>query len=292
MAEEIGLIGIGLVGTALAENLLRGGYHVAGYDVNPERRDALDRMGGSICSNAAEVACRVRRVFLSLWNTDTVCQVVEGSGGILEGSDIPEIVIDTTTGDPDKTAELARRLAPKRVDLLDATLSGSSEQIRRRKAVFMVGGEASVFESCADLFDACAERSFYLGPSGSGSKAKLANNLILGLNRLVLAEGLEFGRALGLDAAVFLDLCKASPAYSCAMDVKGEKMVRGDFRPQSRIRQHLKDLEIMLEYAEKSGAALNLGQVHLDLLKRAVASGDGDQDTSAVIRHLGSTAKG
>ena len=178
------------------------------------------------------------------------------------------------------------------MNLLDATLSGSSEQIRRRKAVFMVGGEASAFKSCADLFDACAERSFYLGPSGSGSKAKLANNLILGLNRLVLAEGLEFGRALGLDAAAFLDLCKASPAYSCAMDVKGEKMVKGDFRPQSRIRQHLKDLEIMLEYADKSGATLTLGEVHLKLLEKAVASGDGDLDTSAVIRHLGPTVKG
>lgn len=292
MNDKVGLIGIGLVGTALAENLLGRGFQVIGYDVKPDRCEALVRMGGEAVDRASEAASRTGRLFLSLWNTDTVCRIAEGPGGILEASPKPQCLIDTTTGDPDQTVALAARLASKGLPLLDATLSGSSEQVRMREAVFMVGGERSAFNSCRDLFDACAQQTFYLGPSGSGSKAKLANNLILGLNRLALAEGLAFARALGLDAAAFLELCKASPAFFCAMDVKGEKMVAGDFRPQSRIRQHLKDLEIMLTYAHKSQANLPLAAVHRRLLERAVERGDGDLDTSAVIRHLGSQEEG
>jgi len=181
---------------------------------------------------------------------------------------------------------LAERLAQRDITMLDATISGSSRQVRDRVAVFMVGGDKAAFEKCHDIFAALSEKAFYVGPSGHGAKAKLAGNLILGLNRLALAEGLVFAEKLGLDPPAFLELLKATPAYSAIMDIKGEKMLKGDFTAQARIRQHHKDVSLILKYAEKAGQELPLSKVHLDVLDKAIAAGDADLDNAAVIKEL------
>jgi 3-hydroxyisobutyrate dehydrogenase-like beta-hydroxyacid dehydrogenase len=284
--EPIGLVGIGLVGTALAEHLLARGYGVVGFDIDPSRRAFLESLGGNAVDGPLEVARRCRRVFLSLMTTDIVREVVEGANGLLRADPAPEFIIDTTTGTPEETVELADRLSALGVRYLDATISGSSQQIRDREGVFMVGGEKAVFDACADLFAAVSERFVHVGASGAGSKAKLASNLILGLNRLVLAEGLVFAERLGLELEPFLHLLKMSPAYSVAMDVKGEKMLAGDFEPQSRVSQHQKDVSIILEYALKTGQELPLSKVHLEVLDKLIEDGRGDLDNCAVIEEI------
>ena len=218
--------------------------------------------------------------------TDIVREVTEGPGGLLEADPAPEYVLDTTTGDPEETAALAGRLAARGVAFLDATISGSSRQIADREAVFMVGGRKEAYDTCGDLLRAVTAKAFHLGPSGSGSAAKLASNLVLGLNRLVLAEGLVFAEGLGLELEPFLRLLKASPAYSAAMDVKGEKMLRGEYAPQSRLSQHHKDVSLILKYAERSGQDLPLSRKHLEILERSIEAGRGGLDTSAVIEEI------
>jgi len=284
--ETIGLVGIGLVGTALADHLLARGFGVVGFDVAPTRCEQLERLGGRAVGGPAEVAAGAERVVLSLMTTEIVREVVEGPGGLLESDPPPKFVIDTTTGDPDQTAALAERLARCGVMFLDATISGSSQQIRDRQAVFMVGGDRAAFDACADLLAALADSVFYVGPAGAGSKAKLASNLILGLNRLALAEGLVFAQRLGLELESFLELLKASPAYSVAMDVKGRKMLTGDFAPVSRIAQHRKDVAMILAYGRKLGQALPLSRVHLEILDSSIEAGDGELDTAAVISEI------
>ena len=284
--KSVGLVGVGLVGGVLAKGLLSAGLHVRGYDLAPDRRDYLQRLGGVVVANAAAAADGVDCVLLSLPDGDVVQQVVEGPGGVVEAGRWPSYIIDTTTGDPNGTAALAGRLARQGIALLDATISGSSKQVSERKAVFMVGGERAALEVCLTVLHIFSDRVFYLGPSGSGSKAKLATNLVLGLNRLVLAEGLVFAEELGLDLVAFLDVLKAGPAYSVAVDVKGEKMLRADFTPDSRIRQHHKDVSLILNYAAASGQDLPLSRVHLDILARTMAAGEGDLDTCAVIKEI------
>ncbi len=282
--EVIGLIGLGLVGTALSEHLITGGYEVVGYDIDPERCQALVERGGCVLNCPASIAENADSIFLSLLTTDDVCKVIEGEGGILQASSPPRIIIDTTTGTPDETMALAERLQKQGVQYLDATISGSSQQIRDREALFMVGGVDQAYVDCGDLFAAVSNKFMRVGPSGSGSKAKLASNHILGLNRLVLAEGLVFAEQLGLELKPFLQLLKQSPAYSVAMDVKGDKMIEGDFSPQARIRQHNKDLAIILKCAKTAGQDLPLAQLHHDILEKLIANGDGDLDCSAVIK--------
>ena len=286
MKDKIGLVGLGLVGTAIAERLLAGDFEVIGFDIDSARCQHFKQLGGKAASSSAEVAQAAKRVVLSLPDTDIVRQVVEGPAGILEAKTPPKYIIDTTTGDPDETVALAQRLAQHEIYLLDSTISGSSRQVRDKEAVFMVGGDKAAFETCMDIFQTLTEKVFYLGPSGNGSKAKLASNLILGLNRVALAEGLVFANKLGLEPETFLELLKATPAYSAVMDTKGKKMLNDDFAAESRIRQHHKDVSLILKYAEKAGQELPLSRVHLDALKKAIEAGDGDLDNAAIIREI------
>ena len=286
MKEQIGLIGIGLVGTALAKNLLGNGFSVVGYDIDPARCAALEQIGGISVSTPMEIAEKVNRVILSLMMTEIVREVLLGPAGLLQSRATPDYIIDTTTGDPDATVEISLQLKKRGIFYLDSPISGSSAQIQERKGVVIVGGDPHAFERCRDLYQAIAEAFVHVGPSGSGSRAKLVSNVILGLNRLVLAEGLVYAEGFGFDLDALLVLLKKTPAYSCAMDVKGEKMIRSDFRPQSRIKQHFKDLEIALSYAKKLKQPLPLTQLHQNILKAAIDAGDGELDNAAVIQQI------
>ena len=284
--DPIGLVGLGLVGSALAARLLERGYAVVGCDIDADKTRALEAGGGTAAPTPAAVADSCGRVVLSLMTSDIVRRVVSGPDGILRATRKPTVLIDTTTGDPEETTALAAELGSRGIAYLDATISGSSQQIRRGEGTFMVGGDAQALESNRALFACLTARLYHLGPAGSGSRAKLASNLVLGLNRLALAEGLVFAEKLGLDLEAFLGVLRDSPAYSAAVDTKGPKMLSGDFEPAARLRQHGKDVDLILEYARRAGLDLPLSAAHRGVLRAAVDAGDGDLDNSAVIRQL------
>jgi 3-hydroxyisobutyrate dehydrogenase-like beta-hydroxyacid dehydrogenase len=242
---------------------------------------------GAVRANTpAELGQQCRYVFISVMTTEVVAKLCEGPDGLLQAQCPPQYILDTTTGDPDDTIALAQRLTKQGVSFLDTTISGSSTQIRDRQGLYMVGGARRAFEACEELLRLVTNQYVYVGPSGSGSKAKLASNVILGLNRLALAEGLVFAEELGLELDAFLQVLKQSPAYSVAMDVKGDKMIRGDFTPQSRILQHHKDISIVLKYAAAAGQDMPLTKIHFDIMAAAIAADDGELDNSAVIREI------
>jgi len=192
-------------------------------------------------------------------------------------------VIDTTTGEPEEMAGFGARLAGRSIAYLDATIGSSSRQVREGEAILICGGDPAAFARCADLFALCCRKAFHVGPCGSGARMKLALNLVLGLNRAVLGEGLEYARACGIDPAEALEILKAGPAYSRAMDTKGRKMLTGDFEPEARLSQHLKDVRLILAAGERCGAKLPLTTVHRALLEQAEAAGYGASDNSAII---------
>ncbi len=283
----LGLIGLGLMGMALAQRLRAGGFDVWGYDIDPVRNDLLAAAGGKVATGIAEIASACGRILLSLPDSDVVETVLAEMGPSLVAG---QIIIDTSTGDPERAAAMGQRLTECGIDYLDATISGSSQQVREGQAVILVGGPAAAFDRCQDLFRLFARRWFHLGPCGSGSQMKLVSNLVLGLNRAALAEGLWLAKALGLDSQIVLTVLRESMAYSRIMDTKGEKMISGDFEPQARLSQHLKDVRLMLQAAAQAGTDLPLTQAHARLLELAESAGYGHQDNSAIIRafeHLG-----
>lgn len=250
--------------------LTEAGFAVCGWDIDAAR-----------CVNARkaeDVFARCERTFFCLPNSDVVREVV-GEAALRPR----QVIIDATTGDPDAMAELGAELAAKGVHYLDATISGSSAQLLQRDVLVMAGGEPAVFAQCSDLFRAFAREAVRVGPVGAGAKMKLVTNLVLGLNRAALAEGLVLAQRLDLDGAQTLDILRRSMAYSRIMDTKGEKMIGRDFSPQAKLIQHLKDVRLILRAA---GVRLPLSEAHRDLLERAVAMGLGDLDNSAIIEAI------
>jgi 3-hydroxyisobutyrate dehydrogenase-like beta-hydroxyacid dehydrogenase len=148
----------------------------------------------------------------------------------------------------------------------------------------MVAGEEAAFHACSDLWQCLAAKTFFVGSWGNAAKMKLVTNLVLGLNRAALAEGLAYAEATGLAMREALEVLLNSPAYSRIMDAKGPKMVGGEFTPQARLSQHIKDVRLMLEGAARGGASLPLSTVHLRLLEIAENAGLGELDNSAIIR--------
>jgi len=136
------------------------------------------------------------------------------------------------------------------------------------------------------VLDALFARRFHVGKIGDGGRAKLAVNLILGLNRLALAEGLVFAERLGLYPAAFLKVARGSASYSQVMETKGPKMVRGDFAPEGRARQTLKDCHLMLDQAAALGQQLKMLEVHADVLEACVKAGEADLDNSVIINEV------
>ncbi|HDS74611.1 MAG TPA: NAD(P)-dependent oxidoreductase [Firmicutes bacterium] len=156
----------------------------------------------------------------------------------------------------------------------------------------MVGGTNEHRAACRDILDTFACEIFAMGPNGSGATAKLVVNLVLGLNRLVLAEGLVLGERAGLDTTALLSVLRAGGAYSRVMDTKGEKMLTRDYNAEARLAQHLKDVGLILDLGAQTGTPLVLSAIHEQLLRAAAANGYGDADNAAIIEVLRSMAGG
>jgi 3-hydroxyisobutyrate dehydrogenase-like beta-hydroxyacid dehydrogenase len=281
----VGLIGVGLMGQAQAERLLKAGHAVVGFDIDPAKGAWLAERGGEVAGSIAELARQANPIVLAVFSTDQVEEVVERYiVPALEPGTHP-ILLCTSTCDPDRIAALGQRVAG-RVRFLEVPVSGTSEQVRRGEGVALIGGDPTVAAEAAPFLDALFAARFHIGGIGDGGRAKLAVNLILGLNRVALAEGLVFASRLGLDPAAFLEVARKSAAYSQVMDTKGPKMVRGDFAPEGRVRQTLKDVHLMLEQARAAGQRLPALEVHEDILSACVRQGEADLDNSRVIEEI------
>lgn len=285
-APSIGLVGLGLVGRALGLRLAAAGLRPWGWDHAERARQAWMAEGHRLAGSLAELGHSGVPVVLAVYDSAGVLEVVEGAQGLLQGG-TPPAIVDCSTGDPDTLQALAARLAARGIDFLEAPLSGSSDQIAAGQATLLLGATPQAAQRHRALLEALSPHRVAVGGPGMGARAKLATNLVLGLNRAALAEGLAFAERLGIAPAAFLELVLATPARSDAARVKGDRMVRGEFdTPQSRIHQHLKDLELMLAQAHADGQRLPLTDAHAQLLRAAVAAGDGDLDNAAIVRQL------
>ena len=271
------------MGSALADRLVGAGQRVIGWDIEDERRGALRERGGEVAHDAQEVFSGCSRVLLSLPSHREVGDVVRAAGTTLSRG---LTIIDTTTGDPASTEALARTMDEQGIVYLDATISGSSAQVRAGTATLMVGGDAESFAACSDIFALIGSQVFHTGSTGTGAKMKLVTNLVLGLNRAALAEGLAFAESIGLDPTLSLAVMRGSLAYSRIMDTKGERMVRGDFAPDARLSQHLKDVHLIVDTGRDAGLPMPLSAAHRAVLEEAEAAGYGELDNSAIIKVL------
>jgi 3-hydroxyisobutyrate dehydrogenase-like beta-hydroxyacid dehydrogenase len=278
--EPVGVIGLGLMGTAICERLLNDGYKLVIFNRTREKADPLMKRGAEWSDNPLR---QCNRVIISLYTTEVVEGVLKQ---LADGLRPGKILLDTTTGDPQRMAPLGANLARRGVKYLEAPVSGSSEQTRRHMATALVAGPEDAFAQCRDLLESIAAKTYFVGDWGNAVRMKLVTNLVLGLNRAVLAEGLVFAKAVGLSAERALEVLLNSPAYSRTMDAKGPKMVHGEFSPQAKLTQHIKDVQLILDEGARGDKTLPFSQLHLQLLERAEGEGFGELDNSVIIRAI------
>jgi 3-hydroxyisobutyrate dehydrogenase-like beta-hydroxyacid dehydrogenase len=277
----VGIIGLGLMGEVYARRLMAAGFSVIGFDIDPAKSQRLMQIRGG-AGSIAEIAEKCDPIVLAVFNTEQVEDVVERA---LLPAASGKIVLCTSTCDPDRIAALAARVGD-RLRFLETPVSGASEQVRQGDGVGLIGGDEKIAAEAAPVLDALFPKRFHIGKAGDGGRAKLAVNHILALNRLALAEGLVCAARLGLDPAAFLKVARNSAAASQIMDAKGAKMINGDFAPEGRVRQSLKDTHLILDQARKAGQKLPLLEVYADVLEACMHHGEGEQDNSIVIEEI------
>jgi len=286
VTQSVGVVGLGLLGQAFVSRLLGAGFAVVGFDLDRAKNIKLVERGGHPADSVGDLARRCDPIVLAVFSTDQVEDVIERELLPAAGDGSAKIVLCASTCDPERIARLAQRVGKRGLRLLETPVSGASGQVARGEGVGLIGGDAVVIRAVEGVLRALFARHFHIGKIGDAGRAKLAINLILGLNRLAMAEGLVFAERLGLDPEAFLNLARSSAAYSQVMDTKGAKMIHGEFAAEGRITQHLKDVDLMLEQAQRAKQQLPLAEIHADVLQACVRQGEGDLDNSAVIKEI------
>jgi 3-hydroxyisobutyrate dehydrogenase-like beta-hydroxyacid dehydrogenase len=280
----VGIIGLGLMGTALSGRLIDAGIDLIGFDVEAIRCEELKASGGLIAHSVHDLAGRSRTILVAVYSGEQVEALFAGIENSA-GAEPPTVVCMTTCG-PDEIARLGARAASARLPFIEAPISGTSAELRDGTATALVGGDTAVIESVKPLLEILCPNWLRVGAIGDASRTKLAVNLILQNNRAALAEGIAFAECLGLDGRAFLAAARQSAAYSRVMDSKGEKMLMRDYRPQSHISQTLKDAELILGEARQRGLHLPVTATQAELLRAAIALEGPNSDGAAVIEAI------
>jgi len=283
-ARPVGIVGMGLLGSAVAGVLIQAGYQVIGCDVVPERVAVLTKQGGRPGGSPKEVARLAGVVFTVLPTLVSVEEAIAGPGGVLEGAGADTTIIQMSTISPSLATRMEEATKARGAAFLDAPVSGTSSMVARRDCVVTVGGDRAAFERCLPVLDALAKRVFHVGPCGMGSYLKLVTNLIMGLNGMVLAEGLTLARAAGLDPVQTLEILRHGAAASKILEVRGPLMVEGRFDPLMKIDLFLKDIRLMLDAGQELNVPLPLTGMMQQLYTAALAGGQAKEDLSGIIR--------
>jgi len=282
----IGLVGVGLLGTAVAGRLRKAGHRVVGFDAAPDRVRALLTMGGEAATSARAVALASDAVCTLLPSLPTVEAAVLGPDGVAAAGKPGQVVIQMSTISPALSVRLAAESRARGLDFLDCPVSGASGQVARGEGMLFVGGERRVFERWRPLLEAMLPRAVYVGPAGQAMVLKLVANLLVALHSAAAAEALHLARQAGLDPAVALEVLTGSAAGSRMLEVRGPMMVRREYPAQMKLDIFMKDLHLIQEAAAAAGAALPLTDTAERLFAAAAETGHGDEDLAVVLTAL------
>ena len=284
--QAIGIIGLGLMGQAFGKIFNSGGFSTLGFDIDPKRCSEFGQ--SSTTSSALKLAEQCHTLVLCLFDSDQIRDVLLGSHGLLASRRTnPLNIICTSTCEPDEIAEIAAQCKAYPVRFLEMPISGTSKQVADGEGLGLMGGDKQLIEDLSPILDAMCKKRMYVGEIGSASKAKLAINLVLGLHRAALAEGLVFGSRIGLDPNILLNLLQNSAASSSVMRVKGPMMAKREFdNPQSRVDQSLKDFGLIQKLALEQKQPLPLASQYVDLLQSCLEKGEGKKDNAIILEAI------
>lgn len=280
--KKIGFIGLGVMGLAMASNLLRKGFEVSVYNRTPGKADTLTTLGAAVLDSPAAVASKADIVITMISNDAAIREVYWGEEGIFAGARSGSTLIDSSTISPVLARELAAAAEAIGTVFLDAPVTGSKPAAEGGTLVFMVGGHAEQISKVEDVLLAMGRKVIPMGANGSGSIAKLAHNTIVGINVVALAEGMAIAASGGIDGASFVELVQSGGAASKAAEMKGPKLLEGNYDVQFSLELMLKDLRLSSVLSDSLNVPTPLLEASKTLFQVGDAMGLGALDMSSV----------
>jgi len=287
--NTVGMIGLGIMGSAMSANLVKAGFDVLGFDPVPARCRELKRAGGVAAKSGRDVAARSHIVITSLPSADALASVrAELASAGRKG----QIVIETSTLPIEVKVTARKRLAAAGVTLLDCPLSGTGAQARVKDLVVFASGDRAAYRKCIPVFEGIARAHFLIGPFGDGSKMKFVANLLVAIHNVAAAEAMVLGIKSGLDPALVLKVVSTGAGTSRMLEVRGPMMVRGDYSDATmKVAIWQKDMKIIGEYARSIDCPTPLFLASAPFYTAAMAMGRADEDTASVCAVLEEMAR-
>jgi 3-hydroxyisobutyrate dehydrogenase len=282
--RAIGFLGLGTMGAAMAANLARAGFAVTAWNRSPGRAPELDDLGVTRAETPAEVARATDVVVVCVSDTPDVDAVLFGPGGLAEGAQPGQLVIDCSTISPSATRDFASRLANGGVALVDAPVSGGSEGAQKATLTIFCGGAAEDVERARPILAAMGKTITHVGPSGAGQAVKAVNQVILAGTYLGVAEGIVLAIKAGLDVSQVVEALGGGAAQSWVLANRSERMRVNDYPLGFKVALHRKDLGIALGLAREMGADLPVAELAADFETELIARGHDADDMSALAR--------
>jgi 3-hydroxyisobutyrate dehydrogenase-like beta-hydroxyacid dehydrogenase len=283
---KIGLVGVGLLGGAVASRLRAAGHAVVGYDVAEPAMAQLAALGGTRAKSIADVARAAEIVCTILPSLATVEEAILGADGLVASGRAGQAIVQMSTISPTLTERLARETAARGLVFLDCPVSGTSGMVARGEGVIFVGGDAAQYQRWKPLLESILPKAVHVGRAGQAMVLKLVANLLVALNSAAAAEAINLARASGLDPQVVVDVLRTGAATSRMLEVRGPLMVRGEYPAQMKLDLFMKDLHLIQDAGRTAGAPLPLTDVAERLYAAAQSAGHGADDLASIITEL------
>ena len=284
---NVAFLGLGIMGSRMAANLCRAGFQVTAWNRTRARAEELAAAhGATVAETPAAASAAAEATITMVVDSPEVEAVLFGPDGAAQGMRPGALAIDMSTIAPSASRRIARRLAERGVDFLDAPVTGSSPKAEAGTLTIMAGGERTSFERALPLFDAMGELAVHAGPQGHGSMVKLLNNTVAAVNAAALAEAIVLGERAGLDLDALVRVTGAGSGASAMLELKAGPMRRRDFAPLFKLEHMLKDVRHCLAEARELGLELPMAARAEELYAAAAQGGAGERDFAGVIQAL------
>lgn len=288
-SEPVGMIGLGIMGSAMSLNLIKAGFEVAGFDVLENARGEHKKAGGSVGANCGDLSGQCSTIITSLPSADDLIQT---SRELANSTGITKTVVETSTL-PIAVKEEAREiLAARGITLLDCPLSGTGAQARKKDLIVYASGDKKACENLARVFEGFSRAHYYVGEFGSGSKMKFVANLLVAIHNIAAAEAMVLAMKSGLDPATTLKVISDGAGTSRMLEVRGPMMVKNDYSQATmKVRTWQKDMTVIGDFARKMECPTPLFSACAPIYIAAMAQGFGDADTGSVCAVLEEMAR-
>jgi 3-hydroxyisobutyrate dehydrogenase len=283
---KVSFIGMGTMGSPMAQNVLKAGHDVTVHNRTREKEQTLAQAGAQRAASPQEAAGGAEVVITCVSDTPDVESIILGDNGVIHGAQPGTIVVDMSTISPIATRRIAEKLAQKGIKMLDAPVSGGSEGAQKATLTIMVGGEAADVDKVMPVFEAMGKTITHVGSIGAGQITKAINQIIISGTYLTLAEGLALGMKAGLDMPKIVQALSGGAASSWILSNRADNMINNSYPLGFRIRLHYKDLRIALDTARELGVNLPATAFVEQIETGLIARGYGDEDVSAIARSI------